>query len=145
MVGKNGEGLSAPATPTNGNEAVEKEEEEEELNSLCLYSNLFLSFFTITNTIIIVILFSKLPKKGFSVLFMKRVSFISNNVKCRSTFANFLFIGFQLLQSSYFVLQKNRLTFNFDDLMLKQFLIPSSRPVVPQIPNSFATFFVFQT
>ena len=29
-MGKNGEGLSAPATPTKGNEAVEEEEEEEE-------------------------------------------------------------------------------------------------------------------
>ena len=30
MIGKNGEGLSAPATRTNGNNAVEEEEEEEE-------------------------------------------------------------------------------------------------------------------
>ena len=30
MIGENGEGLSAPATPTNGNEAVEDKEEEEE-------------------------------------------------------------------------------------------------------------------
>ena len=30
MIGKNGEGLSAPATPTNGNEALEEEEDVEE-------------------------------------------------------------------------------------------------------------------
>ena len=31
MIGKNGEALSAPATPMNGNEAVEEAEEEEEM------------------------------------------------------------------------------------------------------------------
>ena len=29
LIRKNGEGLSAPVTPKNGNEAVEEEEEEE--------------------------------------------------------------------------------------------------------------------
>ena len=42
MIGKNGEGLSAPATPTNGNEVVEEEEEEDKEEEACFVISIIL-------------------------------------------------------------------------------------------------------